>query len=265
MRIIWNRLCCGAAVSILLLMAGCTSTGSSGQAELQTSSDTTEVQRRASIRLQLAVGYYQQRQWSVALDEIKQALAIDPNNADAWGVRAMIYMEMGETNLAEDNFKRALSLSPNNPDMSNNYGWFLCQNGQEARAIPYFEAAFKNRTYQSPTKAMNNAGDCSLKMKDNKAAELYLLQAFRLDASDPVTNANMAKLYLGRNDLEQARFYMSRVTRSEAMTPGMLWLAIKIERKRGDRSAESVYAAQLRRLYPSSKEYSAYQRGAFDE
>jgi len=263
MRIIWNRFCCGLAV--FLLLAGCVSTGSSGKAELKTSSDTTDVQRRASLRLQLAVGYYQERQWSVALDEVKQALAIDPNNVDAYTIRAMIYMELGETNLAEDNFKRAMSLSPNNPELANNYGWFLCQNGQEAKSIPYFEAAINNKSYQSPTKAMNNAGVCCLKMKDNQAAERYLSMAFRLDASNPVTNTNMAKLYLSRNDLERARFHMSRVPRNDSMMADSLWVAIKIERRAGDRSAESVYASQLRRLYPSSPENSAYQRGAFDE
>ncbi len=265
MNMIWNRFCCGAAVVFVLLMAGCVSTGGGGQAELKTSSDTTEAQRRSSIRLQLAVGYYQQQQWAVALDEIKQALALDPNNADAYSVRATIYMEMGETRLAEDNFMRAMSLSPNNPDISNNYGWFLCQNGQEAKAMSYFEAAFKDRNYQSPAKAMNNAGVCSLKMKNSKAAEQYFTQAFAFDPSNPVTNANMARLYFSRNDFERARFYMSRIPGSDAMTADMLWLAIKIERKLGDRAAESVYVAQLRRLYPASKEYSAYQRGAFNE
>ena len=265
MRTIYRKYCCVAAAFLFLLIAGCTPLSSGGQSELKTSSDTTELQRRASIRLQLAVGYYHERQWSVALDEIKQALVIEPNNADAYSVRAMIYMEMGETNLADENFKRAMSISPNSPDLSNNYGWFLCQNGQEARSITYFEAAFNNRTYQSPAKALNNAGVCSMKMKDNKAAEEYFSQAFKMDASNPVTNANMAKLYLSRNDLERARFYMSRVTRADSMTADMLWVAIKIERKRGDRSAESVYASQLRRLYPASTEYSAYQRGAFNE
>jgi type IV pilus assembly protein PilF len=265
MNIIWNKFCCGVAVVLVLLITGCSSVGSSGQAELRTSSDTTEPQRRASIRLQLAVGYYQQKQWSVALDELKQAIALDPNNADAYSVRAMVYMEIGETRLAEDNFMRAMSLSPNNPDLANNYGWFLCQNGQEAKSISYFEAAFKNRTYQSPSKALNNAGVCSLKLKDEKAAEQYFTQAFTLDAANPFTNTNMARLYYGRNDLERARFYMSRVARGESMTADMLWLAIRIERKQGDRSAESVYVAQLRRLYPASTEYAAYQRGAFDE
>ena len=265
MNVISNRFYCAVAVCLTLLLAGCATVGGSGQAELLSSSDATESQRRANIRLQLAVGYYQERQWNVALDEIKQALAIDPNNAEAYGVRAMIYMEMSETRLAQDNFMRAMSIAPNNPDLSNNYGWFLCQSGQEAKSIAYFEAAFKNHAYQSPSKAMNNAGVCSLKMKDNQAAEQYFSQAFRLEPSNPVTNGNMAKLYFGRNDYERARYYIGRITRVEAMPADVVWLAIKIERKRGDRAGEAVYAAHLRRLYPASVEYSAYQRGAFNE
>ena len=69
----------------------------SGQEDLLTSSDQTDNQKRARIRLQLAVGYYEQRQMPVALDEIKQALAADPSFADAYSMRGLIYMDMGET------------------------------------------------------------------------------------------------------------------------------------------------------------------------
>ena len=82
------------------------------QAELATSSDQTSGQRRAAIRLQLAIGYFEQRQMEVALDEIKQSLQADPEFADAYGLRALVYMEIGENKLAEDNFLRALKLAP---------------------------------------------------------------------------------------------------------------------------------------------------------
>ena len=49
------------------------------------------------------------------------------------------------------------------------------------------------------------------------------------------------------------------------MTADVLWLAIKIERKLGDRAAESGLVAQLKRRHPNSQEFAAYQRGAFNE
>jgi len=256
----------GIMALIMAALAGCAAVPSvSSVDELPTSSDQTDVQKRASIRLQLAVNYYEQRQWKTALDEIKQSLSIDPRNADAYGVRALIYMEMKENRLAEDNFLHALKLSPRNPDISNNYGWFLCQNGREAASITYFGDAFGNRSYQSPSKALNNAGVCSMKVKQSDEALKYFLRAFQIDPNHPLTNAYLAKIFSDRRDTMRARFYLNRLSKSEAMTPDVLWVAIKTAHKLGERDSEMSLAAQLRRNYPNSSEYTALQREAFDD
>ncbi|HYD81509.1 MAG TPA: type IV pilus biogenesis/stability protein PilW [Paucimonas sp.] len=251
-------------VAAIALLSGCAAT-SGPQGELPTSSDQTDSQKRARIRLQLAVGYYEQRQYPVALDEIKQALLADPNLADAYGVRALIYMDMGEARLADENFQQAMRLNPYNPDLSNNYGWFLCQNGRMQESIQHFESALKNRSYQSPAKALNNAGVCSLKLKDTAAAERYFARAFQQDPGNPGVNANLARVHYERRDYERARFYINRVIKADVATADVLWLAIKIERKLGDRAAETSLATQLRRRHPNSAEFVFYQRGAFDE
>jgi type IV pilus assembly protein PilF len=239
--------------------------GESGTSELATTSDQTDEQRRAQIRLQLAVGYYQQGQMNVALDELKLALQSDPNSADAYNMRGLIYMEIGETRLAEDNFLRALKLAPNNSETTNNYGWFLCQNGREKESIAYFDAVLRNKSYQSPVVASNNAGVCSLKLKDLAAAERYLTQAFQYDPGRIDTNVNLAKLQVERSDYPRARFYINRAVKAGKLDADALWTGIKIERKLGDRTTENSLATQLRRNYPNSKEYAAYMRGAFNE
>lgn len=255
-----------AAMSAALLLAGCASPpAATAPGEAPALSDQTEGQRRARIRLQLAVGYYEQRQMAVALDEIRQALAADPLFAEAYVMRALIYMDMGESKLAEENFQQAIRLSPNNPDFNNNYGWFLCQNGKEKESIAFFEAALKNRAYQSPAKALNNAGICSVKLKNKAAAERYFSQAFQYDPGNPTTNTHLARIYYDQADYERARFYIGRVMKSDVMTADVLWLAIRIERKLGDRAAETSLATQLRRRHGGSAEFAAYQRGAFDE
>jgi len=248
------------------LLAGCaTGPGAAPAAEAPAIADQTDNQRRARIRLQLAVGYYEQRQMAVALDEIRQALAADPAFAEAYVMRALIYMDMGEIKLAEENFLQAIRLVPNNPEFNNNYGWFLCQNGREKDSIAYFDAALKNRAYPSPAKALNNAGICSMKLKNRAAAERYFSQAFQFDPGNPTTNSNLARIYFDQGDFERARFYIGRVMKTDIMTADVLWLAIKIERKLGDRAAETSLATQLRRRHGGSAEFAAYQRGAFDE
>lgn len=255
-----------AAGAALMLAAGCaTGPDQAGAAEQVSVADQTENQRRARIRLQLAVGYYEQRQLPIALEELRQALQADPALADAYSMRGLIQMEMGENRLAEESFLQALKLVPNAPDYNNNYGWFLCQTGRERQSIAYFETALKSRAYQSPAKAYNNAGVCSLKLNDVKAAERYLTQAFQHDPGNPATSLNLARIYYGQGEYDRARFYIGRVVKADIMTPEVLWLAIRVERKLGDRATENSLATQLRRRHPASPEFAAYQRGAFDE
>lgn len=253
------------------LLCGCAAgptPGNSGKAELATESDQTAAQKRAEIRMQLAVGYYQQGQLPVALDEIKKALAADPDYADAYGMRAVIYMAMGETALAEDNFVRGLKLAPQNPELSNNYGSFLCQNGRVAESFKHFDTALANRAYASPAQAMSNAGACAVKLKDYAAAEKYLLPALKAAPDMPVTNINLARIYYERRDYVRAGFFitrLSKIAKVDSLTADVLWLAIKVQHKLGDTGAEAGWATQLRRHHSASPEYAAYQRGAFDE
>ena len=258
-----------AALAVAGLLAGCASgPGHSGKQELPTMSDQTSVQRRAEIRMELAVGYYEQGQYVVALDQVKLALAADPKHVEAYGMRAVIYMAMGEMDLAEDNFLQALALAPRNPELANNYGSFLCQNKRVPESLKYFDSALSNPTYQSPDKAANNAGSCALKVKDYAAAEKYLLRALQLTPDLPATNANLAKVYYEKHDYQRANFFITRLgklAKVESLTADVLWLAIKVEHKLGDDGAEAGWVTQLRRHHAASPEYAAYQRGAFDE
>lgn len=236
--------------------------------ELKTSSDRTSNERRADIRLQLAVGYFQQGNYDVALDEIKQAIAANPDAADAYGVRALIYTAMNEMALADENYQRALRLAPRNPDLNNNYGSFLCQVGRYQPALEQFELALKNPNYQSPVKALVNAGACSIKMKNLDAAERYLMDALRYDPDLAATHANLARVFYERRDYNRAGFFIHRLTtlaKPETLSAEVLWLAARIERKLGDKGLETAMLTQLRRHHAASPEFAAFQRGAFDE
>lgn len=255
----------GLMALFLALLTGCAAPSGGTQGELTTSSDQTDIQKRVSLRMQLAIGYFEQRQWNVALDEVKQVLAIDPNNADAYSIRALIYMEMKENRLAEANFLQAMKLLPNNPDYSNNYGWFLCQNGREKESIPYFEAALGNPAYRSPVKAFNNAGLCSLKLKQDQEAMQYFSRAFQLDPSHPMTNAYLSRMYMDSGDETRARFYLNRLSKADFMSADVLMMAIKVARKLGDRSSELSMVSQLRRDHDNSPEYGSFQREALND
>jgi type IV pilus assembly protein PilF len=263
--------CALAQAAVLASLSACAGGGAMGGSvqELKTASDQTAAEKRSQIRLQLAVDYYQAGKYDVALDEIKQAIAADPDSAQAYGVRALIYTSMGEMPLADDNYRHALRLAPRNPDLSNNYGLFLCDaGGKPAEAMGYFETALKDPHYASPVKAMVNAGNCSLKMKNIDAAERYLLDALRYEPALPAVSLGLARVYFERRDYQRAGFFINRLTEAaklDTLPADALWLALRVEHKLGDRTMEASLAAQLRKRFPGSPEYAAFERGAFNE
>jgi len=257
-----------AAAAALCLLTACAGPGNGG-AELKTASDQTASEKRAAIRLQLAVGYYQQGKYDIALDEVKQAINADPGYAEAYGVRALIYTAIGQLPLADDNYQHALRLAPNNPELANNYGSFLCQSANRpAEAMRQFDTALRNPTYQTPVSALVNAGQCSLKTRNFDAAERHLLNALRYNPNLPATNTGLARVYYERRDYQRAGFFIHRLTELSTLdnlSADALWLALRVQRKMGERSMEASLVAQLRRRFPGSPEYLAYERGAFDE
>ena len=254
-----------AASAALGLVAGCATGSGVGAPESAARAAQEDAERLARIRLQLAVGYYQQGQSQTALDELRRALQADPRLADAYSLRGLIQMDMDENRQAEESFQQALKLAPNSPDYNNNYGWFLCQTGRERQSLVYFENAARERSYRSPAKAYSNAGVCSLRLKDAAAAERYFNLAYQIEPGHGPANLNLARLLHLRGDNERARFHVSRLLKTEDVSPEALLLAIRIERKLENRIEEERLAAQLRRVYPDSAEFAAYQRGTFDE
>lgn len=272
MRKRWQTSVIALLLAPALLLTGCassktdkTAAGDDMPVSPYRANVQADAQKRADIRLQLAVGYYEQRQFAVTVEEAGLALQAVPDFSEAYGMRALAFMEMGRSRQAEADFRQALNLSPGNPDFANNYGWFLCNNSRAAEAIPYFEAAVAQPAYRSPGKALANAGACSLKLQNAAAAERYFAQAFQYEPASLATNVNLTRIYFDRNEFERARFHIGLAAKNDVLNVDALWLAIKIERKLGNQSAENELAVQLRRRYPSSSEYAAYQRGAFDE
>jgi len=252
-----------ALVAALLVgLAGCASTGGSapggsmldGQSVVPRAEVDTEERRRARIRLELASGYYQQRNYSVALDELRQALTIDPDYGAAYGMLGLVYMELKENELAEQSFQKALRLMPANPELNNNYGWFLCRTGKQEQALPYFEKAATDPLYQTPARPLYNAGICMRQAQDDEKALAYLHRAFQVDPSSAVTLYNLADIYLARHDAERASFYSQRLLKSYQPNAQVLWQGLRIARMRGDSVEFDSLATQLRNGFPTSPE-----------
>ncbi len=251
------------------LLAGCaspTAPGASAEpSEWQTAVDETDARKRARTRLALATGYYENGQYTVALDELKKSIQIDPTLADSYVLGGLIYMALGDTALAETHFQRAIALNPRDADAMHNLGWLLCQKGQYAQAQAQFERAAAIPTYQGRAKTLMAQGVCQARAGQAPQAEATLMRSYELDAGNPVTAYNLSLLLFQRGDLERARFYIRRLNNGELANAQSLWLGIKVEQRLNDRRAMEQLAGQLRRRFPQSPELVAYEQGRFNE
>lgn len=251
-----------------MLLAACANTGTAPGAdrEIRTDSDQTDNDRRASIRLELAQGYFSRGQFNTALDELKLTLQTKPDMREAVNLRGLIYAAMGDNQLAEEAFRRALVVYPNDPDTLHNYGWFMCQQQRWATADSLFDQAVAQSTYRAPARTLLAKGVCEARAGRLLVAEKTLSRAFELDPGSPAISVNLSEVLYRNNELERARFYVKRVNaQAEQVNAQSLWLQLRIERKLGNTGVVDDLSLQLRRKYPQAPETQSLDAGRYDD
>ena len=253
------------AVALLLLLAGCATQSDAPTVETGTIvGEMGDPRNRARAHTDLAAAYYERGSMAIALEELRIATAADANYPPAHSMLGLVYMELRENQLAEASFERALRLSPSDPDINHNYGWFLCNTNREKESIKLFVQAIRNPLYSTPWRSYSAAGVCSLRGGNPKDAEEFFQRALKLEPDDAPSLLKLGEIRYRQGNMDEARRLVSRHNKVITPSAESLWLALRIERKLGERVAEQSFANQLRRRYPGSPEYRALQRGLYD-
>jgi len=223
---------------LMSALAGCAtpelSAGRLGDAV--TESDRSGAMRRADLRLALARAYLEQGQPLVALDEVKQALALDPKSTDGWSLRGVAYSRLGDAARAEASFERVLVLAPTDADASHNLGWLLCQSTTlDAQRLARAQALLRQALAQPGY---------------GQAARTWLALAMCQDRA-------------GQTD--QALQSLAQPALRSADSPQTLWQAAKLARKLDNGPLVRQLGGQLRERFGRSPQAAAFDRGAWDD
>jgi type IV pilus assembly protein PilF len=219
---------------------------------------------RARAHTELAAAYLERGNLGVALEETRLALRADSGYAPAYNLLGLVQMDLRENGEAEHAFERALRLNPADPDTNHNFGWFLCRTGREEESVKYFLNAVRNPLYARPQKTYALAATCVLQKNNEKDALDFFDRSLRLDPTYPPALIGLAQLRYRRGELRDARALVGRYNKAVEPSAESLWLALRIERRLGDRVAESSYATQLRRRFAGSREYQQLQKGRYE-
>jgi len=258
--------------SFAVVLAGCAGGGGNFDvvggtgtvAELGTVSDVGAPRERARIHTELGAAYYEIGNIAVALEELRIAIGADSAYAPAHSVLGLVQMDLKENDQAQASFQRALQLAPGDPDANHNYAWFLCQSGREEQSIRFFLAAVRNPLYATPAKSYALAGVCAIKKNNEKEGADYLERALRIETGYLPAIINLAQLRYRRGELEAARLLVTEFNRLVDPTAESLWLATRLERRLGDKNAETSFANQLRRRFAGSREFQEMQKGNYE-
>ncbi len=249
-------------VSLALLFAGCAQSPSPQGGEAPAQSGESY---RARVHTELAAQYYSRRQYTVALQELREVLTTDANHAPAYNMLALVHIELHEEKEAEDYFRRAIDLLPNYSEAHNNFGYFLCQRGRFGEGLEQLELALKNPLYASPEKALANASYCALMKGDVTESERYAKRSLARAANQPVALLSLAEARFRQGEALQARTQLQQLASLSPLDAAALWLGVRIERQLGNRVAEGDHGAQLRRRFPDARETRWLLAGQYDQ
>ena len=162
---------------LLALLTGCASTPA-----LDEEAQRQRLHQAAKTNVQLGIEYMREGDMEMSLTKFQKALEQDPDLSGAHGGIAVLYDRLNENEKPGKHFRKALKLSPDNSQIQNNYGQFLCKQGEYEKANEQFDAAASNPVYSARTAALTNAGTCAMQIPDLEKAEVYFRRALEIDS-----------------------------------------------------------------------------------
>lgn len=150
--------------------------------------------KAASFNVQLGLGYLKQGDRPRAKKKLLTALEQQPDSADVNATLAYYFEQTKELEQAKKFYHKAITLSQNGGAQLNNYGAFLCRQGDYKNAETYFLKAVKDQNYVHTSGAYENAGLCAMAIPDHDKAILYFTKALNQDPSRKESLYELVKL-----------------------------------------------------------------------
>ncbi|WP_233115632.1 type IV pilus biogenesis/stability protein PilW [Aggregatibacter actinomycetemcomitans] len=123
-------------------------------------------QKAAKARVELALGYLQQQDSAQAKLNLDKAFSYAPDYYLVSAAFAYFYQQQGDIEQARAAYLNAIKLDDKQGDVFNNYGAFLCAQGEFDSAYVQFERALKSSNYYHQADTYENLALCALSAKN---------------------------------------------------------------------------------------------------
>ena len=213
----------------------------------------------ADIYFQLGVRYLNLNKLEIAKENLQHAIRLDNKNAQAFNAMGVLDEKLNKIDDARSHYQNALDLTPDDLSVKNNYGRFLCEQGEGERGMALLITATKDGLNDRPWLAMTNLGRCYMQLAQYKEAETYFEQALQLNANYAPALLEMQKVGYQQGDFMVAKVYLQRYTQVTEPTPESLLIASQIEGASGNAEMAKHYQTLLLTKFPLSSEAKRFK------
>lgn len=242
-----TRMFVALAISCLLSV-GCISTTTGTAPPEANNSDAAE------LNYELGARYYNAGSYELAKDRLILATELNPRMAIAYSTLALTYEKLENLRLATQAYETAVRVSPRNYDVQNAYAVFLCRQKDYDGAIKHFDKAIAHAENDNSQITMTNAGMCMTQKPDADRAEAYFRKALDKKPTYGEALLQICLLKFQQKDYLSSRAFLQRYMASNPSSPGVLYLASRIEDLLGNDRGRTDFENQLLREFPSSDE-----------
>jgi type IV pilus assembly protein PilF len=168
---------------------------------------------QAEIFLNKGISLIELKQFNSAAKELLEAAKYSPDDNRVHYFLGMAYHGKGMRDKAVEEFKRAISLKKDYSEAHNYLGTLYSDMELWDQAIEEFDRALANVIYDTPAKALYNAGWAYYAKKDYKTALIKYREALRrepLTYLRPQIEKNIGLIYFDQNNIQEAIAHLKK-------------------------------------------------------
>lgn len=199
-------------------------------------------------RIELGLGYMGQGNMVRARENLELAVKHAPSYYRARLSMAHYYEQVGEVDEARITYQKALRLDSQNGNVLNNYGTFLCKQGEYDQADKYFNRAIEQPYYYLVSASYENAGFCAFKAGNADKAKYYFTRAIDHDPNRIRSVLQLSTIEVNEADYNDARLRLFKFHQRYGYQVPSLKILIELERKAGNNALKEKYQSKLDEL-----------------
>lgn len=167
---------------------------------------------QAKATYEQAVRNLAENRLGLGLAALKEALQLDPDNAQYHNTLGLVLLDLGRPVEAQAEIQTAIELDKSNPDLRHNLGVALAGQGRLEDAIAAYKKALSFPTYVTPEVAYYNMGEAFIRLQKPQEAQEAFRAAIQLEPTMIAAHygLGLALSQGGRRDDARAAFRQAR-------------------------------------------------------